>query len=265
MAGLISAPPELEELEAQHRGLQAEIRELLAAPTDRVLATISLFQQHAASHFAWEELVMRDALDPERGRHRREHRALLEGLDALAERLRRDRTGSRSAHRLIGDFEAVFGRHLRERDEQLVGFLRSRPGGLQRPEWDDSLCTGVAEIDAQHRELFDRADRFFEASGARAGRSEAREALAYLGEYARLHFAREEALMRGLGYPRLGEHQAEHRAYVGRLAAVQERGAGRAPVAALRAAVEGLLRSWLVEHVDRADRLLAAFACLRAH
>jgi hemerythrin len=265
MASLTSSPPELLELDAQHRGLGAEIRELLVAPSDRVLAAISLFQRHAAAHFAWEELVMRDALDPERVRHRKDHVELLENLDAVAERLQRARAVSRGDRALIGDFEQLFGRHLRERDEALAAFLRSRPLGLQRPEWDDSLCTGVAEIDAQHRELFDRADRFFEAAGARAGRAEAREALAYLGEYARFHFAHEEELMRGLGYPHLGEHQAEHRAYAGRLAKVQERGEGRGAAAALRASVEGLLRSWLLEHVDRADRLLAAFVCIRAH
>ncbi|HEY6099471.1 MAG TPA: hemerythrin domain-containing protein, partial [Anaeromyxobacter sp.] len=56
-------------------------------------------------------------------------------------------------------------------------------------DFDPVLFTGVDEIDAQHRELFDRIGRLLEASRHRRSREEVVRLLEFLGAYVVEHFA----------------------------------------------------------------------------
>ena len=75
--------------------------------------------------------------------------------------------------------------------------------------WSPSLAIGVEEIDAQHEELFRRAERLVRAlrTGDRAGVD---ALFTYLAGYAEKHFLVEERLMEGAGYPGLAAHRAAH-------------------------------------------------------
>lgn len=61
--------------------------------------------------------------------------------------------------------------------------------------WDDSMTTGVPEIDAQHKELFEKMNEFAEALACGKGRAETGEMLDFLQFYAQWHFQREETCM----------------------------------------------------------------------
>ncbi len=78
--------------------------------------------------------------------------------------------------------------------------------------WTPALAVGVPEIDAQHQELFRRAERLITA--LRTGdRGEVEPLVRYLAAYAVEHFAAEERYMREIGYPGLDGHRAVHRAF----------------------------------------------------
>jgi hemerythrin len=129
-------------------------------------------------------------------------------------------------------------------------------------EWNPALSVGIAEIDAQHQELFRRAARLLD--GLHRGEpDEMGELVDYLHRYAVTHFGAEESSMRDARYPGYARHKAEHDRFIGDLlviAADLEREGGR-PSLARR--VDHWLRGWLREHVSGTDAELARFLARR--
>ncbi len=122
--------------------------------------------------------------------------------------------------------------------------------------WSPSLAIGVEEIDAQHEELFRRAERLVRA--LRTGDRTGVDALfTYLAGYAEKHFLVEERLMRGAtGYAGVEEHLAAHASF---RVALDERARAYARDgggAAAGLALHNWLSDWLREHVAGLDREL---------
>jgi hemerythrin len=126
--------------------------------------------------------------------------------------------------------------------------------------WIPSLEIGVAEIDAQHRSLFERAGRFAAAVQAREPQDRLEELFAFLVEYALEHFAAEERYMREMGYPQLAQHIQEHAQFKRRLAALVPQWNAEGGSQALLMTVLEFLDSWLTEHVTRSDQRIAEHA-----
>jgi hemerythrin len=129
-------------------------------------------------------------------------------------------------------------------------------------EWSPALSVGIAEIDAQHQELFRRAARLLD--GLRRGEPEEMgELVDYLHRYAVTHFGAEEASMRNARYPGYARHKAEHDRFIGDLlviaADLEREGSG----AFLALRVDHWLRGWLREHVSGTDAELARFLARR--
>jgi hemerythrin len=83
-------------------------------------------------------------------------------------------------------------------------------------QWTDDLAVNVLDIDNQHKELFARINRFFDAFDRQAGRSEIRGLFAYLRDYISTHFRTEEAYMDkhlGYTYPDYQRHKDQHKAF----------------------------------------------------
>lgn len=77
--------------------------------------------------------------------------------------------------------------------------------------WLEVLETGVAELDAWHRQLIDDCNRLLELVANRAAWIEVVAAAALLGAQTMDHFRFEEQLMKRSGFPRRESHIAEHR------------------------------------------------------
>jgi hemerythrin len=124
--------------------------------------------------------------------------------------------------------------------------------------WTRKLSVGIADVDAQHKELFRRARAFADGLSGRS-RLEVGLLLSYLRAYAVTHFDEEEEVMRAAAYPGLKRHKAEHDRFmrdIMKLTREQERrrGAGVAPAELAR-----WLEDWLVEHVSSTDGAMARF------
>jgi len=130
-------------------------------------------------------------------------------------------------------------------------------GGLALP-WNESLSVGVAEIDAQHRELFGRVDRLLEAS-LRSDWSEVGPLLAFLRDYAAVHFEAEERLMLEHRYPGYHLHKAEHDRFARGLRAMEAELAASGPTGDLARRVERSVAEWLRDHVYLTDTALGRF------
>ena len=89
--------------------------------------------------------------------------------------------------------------------------------------WSDSFSVGIEALDADHRALVRLINEV--CGHSRAGRRErALEILDPLCTLAAAHFAREEAVLRGLsGYPQLAAHAGEHRNRLKQLVALRQR------------------------------------------
>ena len=108
------------------------------------------------------------------------------------------------------------------------------------PDWSEELAIGDAQVDAQHRRLFELVHELATAIALDYGLDE-------LLRYSFEHFADEEALMERIGYPDLAEHRQWH----GELATEfdgfwEDYLAERID----RQALLGFLAKWLYHHVS---------------
>ena len=130
-------------------------------------------------------------------------------------------------------------------------------------EFDPVLLTGVDDIDAQHRELFQRIGQLLEASRNHRSREEVVRLLEFLGGYVVDHFASEEVTMEAARYPRVEGHRAEHRQFMKELEILRHELKSEGPSNLFVIRVGNRVTEWLREHIYRTDRILADW--LRAH
>ncbi len=121
-------------------------------------------------------------------------------------------------------------------------------------EWKPSLMIGVAEIDAQHEDLFAVARRFMSAVEAREPVSDLEGLFAFLAEYALVHFAAEERVMREVDYPQIAQHLEEHVRFKRQLASLVPQWSSEGASQAVLMALRGFLDLWLAGHVATSDQ-----------
>ena len=148
--------------------------------------------------------------------------------------------------------------------------LRSRhrytPTSREEPavtiQWTTALSVGIAELDAQHQEMFRRAGRLLDALTPAAG-IDVRPLIEALQGYAVEHFCVEEAWMRDARFPGYVRHKAEHDRFIEDLHALarEHESRGRAAFASLGAAK--WLTQWLDEHVSGTDSEMGRFLASR--
>lgn len=129
-------------------------------------------------------------------------------------------------------------------------------------QWSPALAVGVPEIDAQHQELFRRAERLVTA--LRVGdRGEAGPLIRYLSEYVVEHFAAEERYMHEIGYPGLEGHRAVHLAFREDLAAMLADYERKGPTPLVALTLHNWLSDWLRRHVGGLDVEIGRFAAAK--
>lgn len=128
--------------------------------------------------------------------------------------------------------------------------------------WTQAMATGVAMVDAQHKELFRQFNLLGEAMSRGQGRQEIGTLLDFLGQYVVKHFADEERYMDEHACPVAAANKQAHTKLLATFNGLKERfdreGAG--PTLVLE--IQRTLSDWLVQHIDRIDKQLAT--CLPA-
>lgn len=116
--------------------------------------------------------------------------------------------------------------------------------------WRDEYSLGIPEIDNQHKTLIGLFDAIEEAVKQGESWSTTYFHIAELRDFARFHFACEEALMRVFDFPDSSLHTAEHTHFLKFLSEMEN--------SSLRKSVEKdlvkLLRSWVTKHIVGSDR-----------
>jgi hemerythrin len=128
------------------------------------------------------------------------------------------------------------------------------PGGMMMA-WHDEFCVNVQTIDTQHRRLFATANTLLDVINSGSGDAEIAAAVEFLFDYAKHHFAEEEALLRRTGYPYADAHAERHASLIATLKELEDelKSGGLAAAALL-----DFLHGWLVNHVLVEDRKFAA-------
>jgi hemerythrin-like metal-binding protein len=125
--------------------------------------------------------------------------------------------------------------------------------------WTLQLALGIDAIDAQHQELFGRANRLLAAMESRRGSQEVSTLLHFLETYTEEHFRAEEASMGRAGYPGLAAHHALHGEFEAELSALRTAHDQGSSLSLLAIRANGLLCDWLLLHVSVEDRKFAGW------
>jgi hemerythrin len=131
----------------------------------------------------------------------------------------------------------------------------AREGFRVLVQWEKRLEIGVPEIDAQHRELFARVQGF-DVALAKGDHVQIARTFAFLREYALVHFAAEEKLMRESSYSRLDVQREQHAKFTERLAELSREHEKNGASFLFRKRAENWILLWLVEHVGTEDARL---------
>jgi len=125
--------------------------------------------------------------------------------------------------------------------------------------WTPNLAIGVPHIDEQHKELFSRADKLFEAGRNRKTSEYISELLDFLEDYTIKHFSEEEKLMKSINYPHLAEHMAAHVYFKDRLKKLKDDYTASGCNILVILEANNLVGEWLINHVSRMDKKIGDY------
>lgn len=121
--------------------------------------------------------------------------------------------------------------------------------------WSENLLTHIEEIDKQHKVLFDCLSRLEEAHNKNDRWSQMHFAIIEMKNFAKIHFAVEESILRICDYPLLAPHIAEHRGFEDCLTHIEKRSLSEDVCDDMIK----FLRRWLVEHIGKTDHQYVPF------
>src|SRR6266480_7632691 len=120
-------------------------------------------------------------------------------------------------------------------------------------EWGEYLSVGVAEIDDQHKLLFEKFNALLAACDTGSSTEEVNRLFAFLGSYVVTHFSEEERLMQRLGFPDYLKHREMHQDFIRQVDALKERLDSEGPSQRLVSSLTLTINGWLIEHISRID------------
>ena len=129
------------------------------------------------------------------------------------------------------------------------------PNSSQIFLWNESLETGVAEIDKQHKQLFILLYNLNLAMKEGHAHNELGALIHALGAYALEHFETEEAYMEKIKYHELEDHKARHKWFMVKLVEFDTQ--FKEGNVLLTPEVMLFMRDWLVTHIGDCDQKLA--------
>lgn len=128
---------------------------------------------------------------------------------------------------------------------------------MERFHWSTENDVYLAQVDAEHRDLFELGGQLQHTIEANAPPSEILEHLHRLSAHFEDHFTHEEWLMKSVAYPSYGWHREQHNTARRRLKLflpMIESGDRQAAELFLE-----FLACWLQDHTSVTDKMMAAF------
>jgi len=124
-------------------------------------------------------------------------------------------------------------------------------------DWTDKNMVGIAEVDEQHKELFEMLNRLHASVTGGQERSVLHSVLDNLIEYTVYHFNTEEVLFDACEYPLAQEHKKEHDRLTAQALDLQRE--LREGSATISFEVLEFLHDWLMDHTSGLDMEFAQY------
>ena len=126
--------------------------------------------------------------------------------------------------------------------------------------FDESLITGNATIDEQHKALIQKISDLVTTCENGDGKVKAIKLLDYLEEYTNFHFSAEEELQQKAGYPDFDNHHAKHEEFKSTIKELYEYLDDlEGPNEDFVEKVKDQVIDWLFRHIKSADRSVAEY------
>ncbi len=123
--------------------------------------------------------------------------------------------------------------------------------------WDEkTMGTGVPELDAQHKKLFEKFNEFSEAIASKKSMEAAGETLDFLQFYAKWHFGQEEDCMNKYKCPIADQNKKAHAEFLKKFDRFYTEWQIGNMTSKLAGKTYNELEHWLVNHVARTDTQL---------
>lgn len=126
-------------------------------------------------------------------------------------------------------------------------------------QFTKDLETGNALIDQEHRELFNAINSLLDSCSRGQGRNELTKTAEFLQTYTSKHFSDEEQLQRRSSYPEYTQHKRYHDEFKKTVADIVNRLKANGPTVSLVGEINTALAGWLINHIKKEDKKLAAF------
>jgi hemerythrin len=126
-------------------------------------------------------------------------------------------------------------------------------------KWNDSLLTGQAAIDDQHKKLFEAVNDLLRTAEAGKAEEDIKKSLDFLTDYTIKHFFDEQALQQKYQYPDYQNHIKYHEDFK---AVVRDLSHQLILKGSSKALVDDLCKKfgdWLVNHINIQDKKFAAY------
>jgi hemerythrin len=119
-------------------------------------------------------------------------------------------------------------------------------------DWESRYSVGVSDMDEHHKKLFDIVSRVHEAVRGNQAEDRLDGLIGELLDYTQYHFREEETMLQRAGFPRLAEHQAQHRKFIDDLQAFRKEAKGGMTSSAAFKVLNTSV-AWLRNHILKQD------------
>jgi hemerythrin len=123
--------------------------------------------------------------------------------------------------------------------------------------WEEKFATGIAELDKQHKNLFQYTNDLEDLIRDNAGSRETVETtMTFLERYIESHFGREETCMFKFQCPVAGKNKEAHQKFITKFRETQEKIRNQGDDNQALQELHEFLETWLVDHIGRIDTQL---------
>lgn len=251
--------PEIDDEHKRLFELIGEVDSAIKAGGDAVSTAIALIaelKQYAVNHFAHEEAYMEKINDPELAHQKKEHAAFIEKVNSYSLSDITDESAKETISKLLEFLSKWLMGHILGSDI-LIGQFEANDKPCA-PVFTDKFKTGIAQIDDEHKMLFDIIGKIYKAIEVELVHDKfdlILDILDELKEYTRVHFADEENYMREIGYEGLAQQEILHQNFIDKLNELDLDAVDDNQEAYLYEFL-GFLQNWLVNHILKVDKLI---------
>lgn len=126
--------------------------------------------------------------------------------------------------------------------------------GLTFIHWDEeAMATGIASVDAQHKELMEHLNELYRAHRAGVEPDDLRKIMRFLGTYAETHFKHEESIMDERQCPLRRENRLAHAKFLREYEELVGRYSLEDDTDLIATEIEHMIGRWLSGHICRID------------